>query len=169
VHGAQDFEGPLRIGNRRIQERGLIGSTLPLGIAWAGVPCRWNDYLIVHNLLVFDFNPMPQGTARRLMKSKALAGLGPAVRTPFVPIVEAHVAVCHVVVKLRNPIGEPADHDVRFKSPGGDAAQRREESGSRKLEFSERTVDQCFHLLIAGGIGDQCSCASGPVSIGLSL
>ena len=59
-----------------------------------------------------------------------------------------------VVVQLRDPIRQPADHDVRFKSSGGDAVERRKEGCGGKLEFSERTVDKLLHLLIAGSIGD---------------
>ena len=76
MYGAQNLKGTLWIGDRRIQERRLIGSTLLMGIARTGVPCSRHYYLIVHNLPVFNLDPMPQGTARRFMKSKTLADLG---------------------------------------------------------------------------------------------
>ena len=78
---------------------------------------------------------MPQRTARRFVESKALAGFWPAIGIPFLPVVDAHIAVAHVVVQLRHPIGKTAYHDIRLNRARGDAAHGGIKSRCRLLKF----------------------------------
>ena len=59
VNRAQDFQGLLRIMHGVcILQGGFVGARLAIRVAWAGIPCAWNDGLVVGDLLVFNDNPM---------------------------------------------------------------------------------------------------------------
>ena len=56
VNGAQDLERPFRIGNRILEQRGLVGSELILGVTGTGVPGGRYDRLVILDLTILDYD-----------------------------------------------------------------------------------------------------------------
>jgi hypothetical protein len=123
MDSAKNFERPLWIGDGRIDQCSFISAALAERIAGAGVPRGGNNGLVVDDLLVLDFDPMAQGAAWCFFESEAGAGFRPALRIPFVTVMDTNVAVRHIVIELRDPFGQLFDHDVRFDCAGSDAAE----------------------------------------------
>jgi len=63
MHGAQDFDGLGRIGDRGADERLFPGPTLTTRIARRAVPDRRHDGLVVLNLAVLDVHPVAERAA----------------------------------------------------------------------------------------------------------
>src|SRR5579885_1999093 len=99
MHGAQNLKRPLWIGDRCLQQRRFVCSSLPVSIAWACIPGRWDHSLVIYDFLVFYFDPMPERTTRRLFQAEALTGLRPALRIPFLTVMDTNISVGHVVIQ----------------------------------------------------------------------
>jgi hypothetical protein len=71
MDGAQDLQRLLGIGDRGVEQRGLVGAGLVLLVARAGVPGRGHDALVILDLAVVDDHPVRQRAARRLVETHA--------------------------------------------------------------------------------------------------
>ena len=73
----KDLDRLIRLGHRRVEQRGLVGPDLTLRIARPGVPCRGYHTLVAVDAPVLDLDPVRERAARRLARSDALALAGP--------------------------------------------------------------------------------------------
>ena len=74
--------GRCRIGDRGLQQRGLVGAALPFRIARPRVPGRRHDALVVADHLVLDLDPVTEGAARRFHEAPAARRFRPASTDP---------------------------------------------------------------------------------------
>ncbi len=121
VHRAQHFERLVRIGDRIIDQRSLVGAGPVIVVARAGIPGRRHDALVVLDLAVLDHDPMRQHAPRRLVEADA----GDLALREDRPVEGRHVAFGDIVdqqLPLRLQLVE--QHGAAHR-PRGDAADGR--------------------------------------------
>ena len=155
MNRAQDFEWPLRVGHRRVQQRRFVGSMLPLAVFRRRIPGRRHDNLIVLDLRVFDVNPVRQRAARRFGEAIALGFRRPTGRLPARCVRCRRVSRLQIrdqLVVLRH---QPVHAQLRLKSASRRPSQRREQSCRRNLQRAQCLGDHIFIVCFAAGEADQ--------------
>ena len=103
VDGAQKFKWALRIGDRRLDERGFVRAALTVGVSRACIPRGGHHRLVILDGLVFDLHPVPQRSARGLKETESSGSFGPGFRVPVLPVVNKQVSGRQIVSQLFDP------------------------------------------------------------------
>ena len=103
MNGTQDLQRPVRIGDRRVQQRRFISAALSLRIARSRVPGGRNHRLIVLDRFAVDLDPVAERAARRFVPSVAAGGFRPGTRIPADGIEDRRLAVRQIVVRVGPP------------------------------------------------------------------
>ena len=142
MNGAEDFYGAFGVSDGRLQKGGLISAPLAFRVSRTRVPRCRNYALVIPNGAVFDLNPVAQRAPGRLVETPALRRLRPSRRVPLLAVVDAKIAVGEIVVQLVDPLRDLSSHELRLDGTRGDPAERGKQCRSRRIQFSQYTVDQ---------------------------
>ena len=155
VDGTQQFQWTIGIRDRRLEERGFIGSALAAGIARTGVPCGRNDRLVVLDRLVLNLDPVPQRPTRRLEETETPRVLGPGLRVPLFSVVNAHVPAFQIVPQFLDPADQLVREKLCLERTRGNATESRKQRSWGSLELCQSRIDQGFNVLLTGSVGDE--------------
>ena len=138
VYCSQNLQGFLGSGQRRVQQRGLVGSVSPGFVARAGIPSGRHDRLVILDLLVFDHDPVRKRATRRFVRANTLHFMG-----------RQHRWIVDRVVALRDVVNEQLQMLLRQFCQHASANRASSMASQRGMKSSGRcanSADRCNFL-----------------------
>src|SRR5579875_1208501 len=123
MHRAQDFQGPFRIRDRRLEQRRLIRATPALCVARTGIPSSRYDALVILDGLILDLDPVAEKSAWSFEQPITASRCRPGARIPSFSVMNSQISRVHVLPQLLQPADHVIGKQLCFERTRRDAAQ----------------------------------------------